>query len=499
MIIDISLRIFALFVLIFPLIYVGSKKANINEEYDIKLFTNWRNLQGENFNILDFENPTNHKNKLSFERIKNLSHNTIELKNLSCITGDIFGSIYLTSCSRNQIYKLEKTGIESYSVDLFGGTVKEEIGITKDGFSSFGNPLNCPQEITVQCSFTDCDKLVFHEVGQNLIREISLGSISMGRLKTIADPSIPAFSPPIDPEDIERCHRNQTWDRTCFSLQQHQFWKTVLEHQPYQRVSINTFNRKSQIDLEATLNLGSMSASTGFTLTGVTGEAFGYAVNIADVNGDGKYDLIASSTGYSSTTGKIYVIFGSATISSVNVASISTPSQGITFTGSSSGENAGYYISVGDVNNDGNKDILMGAMDYSSSTGRAYLVYGGTSLNANIALGSMTGSQGIVFTGTANSDFLGQTLDMGDVNGDGYVDMMIGSYGYSTNTGRGYLVFGGPSLSSTIGSSLTMSSMTASQGASYTGSSSGEFASRAVAISGDINNDGKCDIVIGGN
>ena len=86
------------------------------------------------------------------------------------------------------------------------------------------------------------------------------------------------------------------------------------------------------------------------------------------------------------------------------------------------------------MNGDSYSDVIVGAVGYSSSTGRAYIFLGGASMN-NTADVSMTGD--------TTNNYLGTSVSTaGDVNGDGYSDMIVGAYGYSSFTGRAYMYLG---------------------------------------------------------
>jgi FG-GAP repeat len=91
------------------------------------------------------------------------------------------------------------------------------------------------------------------------------------------------------------------------------------------------------------------------------------------------------------------------------------------------GVNFGYSVaSAGDVNGDGFADAIVRADAYSSYTGRAYIYFGGTTMN--------TAPDVILMGGTTNSVFGYSVSTAGDVNGDRYADVIVGAYSYSTST-----------------------------------------------------------------
>ncbi|MBX7041684.1 MAG: FG-GAP-like repeat-containing protein [Ignavibacteria bacterium] len=205
----------------------------------------------------------------------------------------------------------------------------------------------------------------------------------------------------------------------------------------------------------------------------MTGEAtfnyFGYSVSSAgDINGDGYSDVITGAYGYSSYTGRSYVFFGGAAMNSV---------ADVTINGESAGDNLGNSVSsAGDVNADGFSDVVVGASDYSAQTGRAYVFFGGSFMN-NVA--------DVIFTGDMEGYNLGvSATSAGDVNDDGFSDVLIGASGYSTSTGRAYIHFGGLTMDNTPDVTMTGEATIDQFGAS-------------VSSAGDFNGDGYSDVIVG--
>ncbi len=107
----------------------------------------------------------------------------------------------------------------------------------------------------------------------------------------------------------------------------------------------------------------------------------------------------------------------------------------VTMTGETTGNTFGLSVSsAGDVNGDGYSDVIVGANGYSTNTGRAYIYFGGDAMD-NAADVTMTGE-------TTGSSFGNSVSSAGDVNGDGYSDVIVGAYGYSTFTGRAFIYTG---------------------------------------------------------
>ena len=208
------------------------------------------------------------------------------------------------------------------------------------------------------------------------------------------------------------------------------------------------------------------------TMTGeTTFNLFGISVSTAgDVNGDGYSDVIVGANGYSSNTGRAYIFLGGAAMNNAS---------DITMTGEAANSHFGYSVSdAGDVNADGYSDVIAGAYNYSSSTGRAYIYFGGASMN-NIVDVTMTG-------GAAFDNFGNSVSAAGDVNGDGYSDVIAGAYGYSSSTGRAYVYFGSASMNNVAD-------------VIFTGEASGIQFGFSVSNAGDVNGDGFSDVIIGAN
>jgi len=120
----------------------------------------------------------------------------------------------------------------------------------------------------------------------------------------------------------------------------------------------------------------------------------------------------------------------------------------VTMTGATAGIYFGNSVSsAGDVNGDGYADVIVGALGYSLSIGRAYVYFGGSSMN-NFADVTMTGE-------TTGNSFGISVSSAGDMNGDGYSDVVVGAGGYLSATGRSYLYIA-PSLTPNIKINLVM-------------------------------------------
>ena len=88
----------------------------------------------------------------------------------------------------------------------------------------------------------------------------------------------------------------------------------------------------------------------------------------------------------------------------------------------------------------------------------------------------------VILTGSATNNYFGRAVSSaGDVNGDGYSDVIVGAYGYTTTTGRAYIYFGGASMNNIADVTLTGETTFNSFGIS-------------VSTAGDVNGDGFSDL-----
>ena len=208
---------------------------------------------------------------------------------------------------------------------------------------------------------------------------------------------------------------------------------------------------------------------------------FGRSVSTAgDVNNDGYSDIVIGAPGQDGTVsadGVVYVYQGSATGLPVSANWSHFGVQAGAFYGVS-------VAAAGDVNADGYSDILIGASAYDNgqaSEGRAYVFLGGAAGPATSPVWTQESNQ-------AGATFGSCVAGAGDVNGDGYADILVSAMGYdngNTDEGRVSLYLGGAS-----GPSL------AAAAALEGGQDSPQFG-RQVATAGDVNGDGYADFAIG--
>lgn len=236
------------------------------------------------------------------------------------------------------------------------------------------------------------------------------------------------------------------------------------------------------ISAPTTASAGPLSSVPGWTAEGgqASAELGRHIASAGDVDGDGYGDVLVAAPSYSgafSKEGRVHFHRGGPAGLSADPA----------WTASGGQASMGFGDAVaaaGDVNGDGYDDVLVGAHAWDhpeNGEGGAWLFLGGPSGPAATAAWQTEGNQ-------ANANFGAAVAGAGDVNADGYDDVLVGAWGYDepqSYEGKAWLYLGSASgLSTTASWSMSPNQANA-------------FFGVTVAAAGDVNGDGYDDVAIG--
>src|SRR3989339_271873 len=232
------------------------------------------------------------------------------------------------------------------------------------------------------------------------------------------------------------------------------------------------------------------AASADKIITGDSWSFFGSYILISDLDADGDNDLAVNAWGYSSSRGRVYIFYNDGSYPAT------ANSADEIITGENVGNKFGRILVSGDLDADGDDDLIAGAYEYdlgaSTNEGRVYIFYNDGSY-PTVA----TGADEII-TGVAGSGF-GYSLSVGNYNltGTSTEDLVVGAPSYdldlgtNTNEGRIYIFYNDETGVYPYGATSSDITITGEQGGFFGGTS---FVNGIV--SGDINNDSRTDIII---
>jgi hypothetical protein len=200
--------------------------------------------------------------------------------------------------------------------------------------------------------------------------------------------------------------------------------------------------------------------------------SFNLQIVCGDVDGDGYDDILMGSHEYNSYRGRVYLFYGGPDMDTT---------ADLVLEGQNEGDWFGNGIVCGDIDNDGYEDIIIGAGSYSENQGRAYLYWGSDRH-------SMDANPDKIFDGEAEkgAQFGAGFPAVYDIDNDGYDDIILGAIGGSARAGQAYLYYGN-----------TKELMDTSPDLIFAEDPHERFG--CTISCGDVNNDGYGDIVVGAN
>ena len=249
-----------------------------------------------------------------------------------------------------------------------------------------------------------------------------------------------------------------------------------------------------------------LTGADGYRIDGISpGDFAGLAIGGGDINGDGFDDLAIGALGLGygdALPASVYVVYGGPADQgpAISLGDVDG-TNGFRVTGFDQSPEVYNFEFAGDLNRDGFDDLVISFSGYQDK--KMYVVYGTAAGSpATVDVADLDGSNGFVISGTG-INALGSTLNIvGDVNGDGFDDLLIGSRGSDnapfgspdSGLGAAYVVYG---RGDGFGQSIDLARIDGTNGFRLDGVVPSGYAGASAAAAGDVDGDGLADLLIG--
>ncbi|MEX0800908.1 MAG: hypothetical protein WD379_06825 [Dehalococcoidia bacterium] len=221
-------------------------------------------------------------------------------------------------------------------------------------------------------------------------------------------------------------------------------------------------------DLPESIDLASTDERSVTIFGGAVGDNLGFSVLGADLNGDDVDDVIVGAPGTTGVEdprtdqGEVYVFFGAQDLG--GSLDISEEPESARITGAEGFSRVGHAIAAGDVNGDGDNDLVLGAPfagrhpdtppgSERTTVGEVYAIFGGPGFGGYTSI--ITGQQDFAIGGQEEEGQFGAAVAVADLNEDGIGDIIAGAPQADppsgiADAGAAYIFFGRADLGGRI-------------------------------------------------
>jgi hypothetical protein len=185
-------------------------------------------------------------------------------------------------------------------------------------------------------------------------------------------------------------------------------------------------------------NTEDVHADDAIALVGQALALLGSAISLGDLDADGQIDLILGAPGGSNDGPASGIVAG---FIGPILGDLDMSDAVVILSSDETGERFGGSVSAGYLDNDPALDLLIGSEGYLDTAGRAFMVLGPLSGAVDVTLDHAR------FSGAGDAARLGGSVAvLGDLDGDGFPELGFGAWGASDERGAAYILRGGPGI-----------------------------------------------------